>query len=263
MHTIRMSRGHVAAILGLVLPVSAVALMMITANVVVNGSFESSAVSLTGWSFAPGTASTATGNCSYNSAVAPGTETVTGVAGFPATDGNNIALGSSHQTTVGDFSCTLYQDVAIPAGATTATFSYDAGIIYDGISFINAAIFSGLYPTTSVPSYTSIPLVGSSIFLEPFTSSTALVHQSVTINVSSLAGTTVRLALINASDTDTGTASVVAFDNVQLEVTSPAPVPTAVPTPTLSEWGMIGLGGLLMIYGWRRLLPGGDGSRAS
>lgn len=141
MHTIRMSRGHVAAILGLVLPVSAVALMMITANVVVNGSFESSAINLTGWSFAPGTASTATGNCSFNAAVAPGTETVTGVAGLPATNGNNIALGSSHQTTVGEYSCTLYQDVAIPAGATTATFSLDVGVIYDGIPSDNAAIF--------------------------------------------------------------------------------------------------------------------------
>jgi hypothetical protein len=52
----------------------------------------------------------------------PGSETTTGTPGFTATDGVNIALGGATQTADGQFSCVLYQDVAIPAGAATASF---------------------------------------------------------------------------------------------------------------------------------------------
>jgi len=241
------------AVLACVFSISAIA--QVTTNLVVNGSFESSSTNLTGWTFAQG-ASAASGTCSFNAAVAPGTEMVTGHAGFPATNGSNIALGSSHSTTNAAYSCTLYQDIAIPAGATTATLSFDAGLIYDGIPQFSAALFWGLYPTSRVPDYFSSTLVGSSGFYEPASSNTTLVHQSTSFNVSSLAGTTVRLAIILGSVSSSGTALIAGVDNVQLQVTAPAPAPVS--TPTLSGWGMIGLGGLLMLYGVRRLRSSDD-----
>lgn len=252
MHMRRKPKWCVIATFGSVLSLSAAA--QTTTNVVVNGSFESSPSLLTGWAFASATAATATGNCSYNAAVAPGMETVTSIAGFPATDGSNIALGSSQQTSPGEYSCTLYQDVAIPARATTATFSFDGGIIYNGSPTSNAAIFAGLYSTSSVPAYfSSSPLPSSVQVYEPTTSSTGFHHFSASINVSSLAGTTVRLAVMIGSDYNMGT-PVIVLDNVQLQVTVPAPpAPTAIATPTLSEWGMIGLACLLMGYGAQRL----------
>src|SRR5579859_856957 len=96
-------------------------------DVLTNGSFESG---LSGWTTATQLAGGAAGTCGYNGVTAPGTETLTSVAGFPATDGTQTALGSVSQTAGAGaiVSCVLYQDVAIPAGATTATFSFDIGL---------------------------------------------------------------------------------------------------------------------------------------
>ncbi len=186
-------------------------------DVVSNGSFESG---ISGWTFAKDASSPA-GTCGFNVAAAPGTETTTSTAGFAATDGANVALGGATQTGAGDFSCVLYQDVAIPAGATTASFSIDTAIKYiGGKASNNAAVFWGLYSTASVPSYYSIRVKAFSPGMyEPASSDTTLHHFPATgVDVSSLAGTTVRLAIIAASNSTTG-AAVVGIDNVKLLVT--------------------------------------------
>jgi hypothetical protein len=155
----------------------------------------------------------------------------------------------------------LYQDVAIPAGATTANFSIDTAIKYvGGKSWSNAAVFWGLYSTASVPAYYSSRV---KTFLpaayEPTVSDTALHNFPATnVNVSSIAGTTVRLAIINASNSTTG-AAVIGVDNVQLLVTAPAPAAV----PALGVWGMFGLGGLLLLCGWWWLRRRDDVSAAA
>jgi len=238
-----------SAVLGAVL--SAGALAQAQTNVVTNGSFESG---LTGWTFAKDPASP-TGTCGFNvAAPAPGTETTTGTPGFPATDGVNIALGGATQTAAGQFSCVLYQDVAIPAGATTANFSLDTAIKYiDGKNSGNAAVFWSLYSAASVPAYTSARVrTFAPAAYEPASSDVALQHFPATnVNVSSIAGTTVRLAVIIASDFTTG-AAVIGVDNVQLLVNVSAPATASV--PALGVWGMFGLGGLLLLCGlwWLR-----------
>jgi len=235
---------RLGVILGSLLMIAALA--QAQTNVVTNGSFEAG---LAGWTVAKDLSSPA-GSCGFNAAAAPGTETTTGTAGFAATDGVNVALGGGTQTAAGQFSCVLYQDVAIPAGATTANFSIDTAIKYiGGKASGNAAVFWGIYSTASVPAYSSARLISFGTFAwEPLASDTALQNFPATgVNVSALAGTTVRLAVINASDSTTG-AAVVGVDNVKLVVN------TAASVPTLGVWGMFGLGGLLMLggYWWLR-----------
>ena len=248
---------RLSAVLGAVL--SAAALAQAQTNVVTNGSFESG---LTGWTVAKDLSSPA-GTCGFNvAAPAPGTETTTGTAGFPATDGVNVALGGGTQTASGSFSCVLYQDVAIPAGATTANFSIDTAIKYvGGKSWTDAAIFWGLYSTASVPSYSSsrVKTFTPAVY-EPTVSDTALQNFPATnVNVSSIAGTTVRLAIIIGSDFTTG-AAVIGVDNVRLLVTVPA---APAPVPALGVWGMFGLGGLLLLCGWWWLRRQDDVSTAA
>jgi len=188
-----------------------------TVSLVTNGSFEAS---LTGWSQGVGPASPSGTSCGWNPAApAPGTETVTGTAGFPTTDGTNNVIGGLIQTAAGQASCVLYQDITIPAGATTMDFSVAVGIKYlGGKLYGNSGVYGGLYPTSAIPDSTSPRLIGNSFLYEPTTSDSTLTTITLnSINVSSFAGQTVRLAFINASDSTTGS-SVAGVDNVKVTV---------------------------------------------
>jgi hypothetical protein len=220
-----------------------------TTNVVTNGSFESG---ITGWTFAKDALSPA-GTCGFNVTTAPGTETTTStLTPFAATDGVNFALGGATETAFGDFSCTLYQDVAIPANAATASLIFDAGeLLVGGKSNSQAALFYGLYPTANVPGYGSArtKLFGPSGIYEPVISDTTLQHFTFSpVNVANVAGQTLRLAFILGTDSTTGSV-VGGLDNVQLLVTLAAAPPPPPSVPTLSVWGMFGLGGLLLLCG--------------
>jgi hypothetical protein len=94
------------AVIGLMALVSVTAFAQ--TDLLANGSFEAG---LTGWSQSTQVGGTNTGTCSsYTAVAAPG-------AGFPATNGNQIALNTVTSGTGGGIvSCVLYQDVAIPAG---------------------------------------------------------------------------------------------------------------------------------------------------
>src|SRR5690242_4806360 len=118
---ISFSAGRVLAVLAF-----SSALAIAQTNVLTNGSFESG---LTGWTSVKQLAAGAAGNCSYNGVTAPGTETLTSIAGFAATDGTQTALGAVADTSglANIVTCVLYQDVTIPAGATTATITFDLG----------------------------------------------------------------------------------------------------------------------------------------
>ena len=161
-------------------------------------------------------------------------------------------MGGAIETVQGNFSCTVYQDVAIPAGATTASLSFDGGVLYNmDKSHLNAVLFWGLYATSSIPAYDSLRIhsiaFGSGQY-EPGTSDTALQQFTFpNVNVSSIAGTTVRLAFIAGTDSTTGNL-VVGLDNVVLTATAPPPPPTSV--PALGVGGMFGLGGLLLSGWW-------------
>jgi hypothetical protein len=249
---------RLCAIMGAVL--SAAALVQAqTTNVVTNGSFESG---ITGWTVAKDLTSPA-GTCGFNVTTAPGTETTTStVTPFAASDGVNFALGGATQTAFGQFSCTIYQDVVIPANAATATLIFDGGVMYNGGKATgNAALFWGLYPAGPVPGYLTAKTrtFGSPPQYEPASSNNALQHFSyASVNVAGVAGQTLRLAFIDATDSTTGNV-VVGLDNVQLLITlAPAP-----PVPTLGVWGMLGLGGGLLVCGWWLLRRRNDASAAA
>ena len=201
-------------------------------DVVANGSFESG---LTGWTVAPST----TGNdpatlCSFNASTGAGTETASGTASLPPSAGTQLAMGSAKNTTVGgvNSSCVLYQDVAIPAGAKSATLTVKWGIKYIGLPSSNAALLAKLYSSTAtVPYYTDAgagAVVGTAgVFYEPAASDTVLGSgSSGSFNVTSLAGTTARLALFIAITPGAGAAryGVGGFDEVHLLVTAPATI---------------------------------------
>lgn len=220
-------------------------------NVVVNGDFPAG---LTGWQFAPSTTGSSAGTCSYNAGPTPGTETLTGTSGF-TTANPNQALGSMSLTANGFRSCVLYQDIAIPAGATTVTLSGDFGIkLLGGLSSGDTAIFAGLYPTTSVPSFNLSTTLGSTqrLIIGGASASNALNPQtSVVWNATSFQGTTVRLAIISAMQSPSsgtgafipGAGPVIGVSNLSVQAIVPA-----APVPTMSEWAMI-LFGLILAGG--------------
>ena len=220
-------------------------------DVVTNGQFAG----LTGWTTSVSTTGSASGTCGFNGVTAPGTEALTSTAGFPAADSatTTIALGSVSETANGFRSCVLYQDVAIPAGATTATLAAESGIkLIGGLASGNTAIFIGLYPTTSVPSFQDGTFVGSRLIV-PGANDTTLSAGSVSVNVSSVAGTTVRLAIINAMQSlSSGTGafvpganSVIGIGNIRLNVTVPVPTVTSLAPTTAGTAG----GGSVTITG--------------
>lgn len=214
-------------------------------DVISNGSFETG---LTGWSQAPSdqnAGGTNTGKCGFNGAVAPGTETLTNTTGLAATNGTHTALGSVHVLSGSRYACVLYQDVAIPAGATTASFSADIGSIFiDGMSSSTAAIQIGLFAVGSVPADTlgggGASLLNSALYYQPGSGATDSHLNTVSKNnldVHTLAGTTVRFAIILVT-VDPAGSLVGVVDNVHLLVTAPAAAP---PVPALGGWPAIAL----------------------
>ena len=202
-------------------------------DVISNGSFESG---LTGWTAATNFQAGATGTGSYNGDTAPGIETLTGNAGLAATNGTKIALGSVESTdnTSAITTSVLYQDVAIPAGATTATFTFDIGT-KDGVDGgLHTAAKVGIYSTATVPSFNDVLAVGGASVIYSTAADDAVLHSktsAVNFNISSKAGTTVRFAIMNASQNLAK--EVVVVDNVKFMVNA------AAPAPSLNEWGMI------------------------
>jgi len=188
-----------------------------TTDLIVNGSFE---LGLASWAQGSFAESGASGTCSYNVAVAPGTETLTSTAGFPATDGTSIALGSVASTSgIGArFNCDLYQDVAIPVGTTSLTLTYDVAATAGNDSCNQTGLFVGLYPTASVPGLLDATSAGSMEPLCTSTPGTALSTTTVTIPSTAIAGTTVRLAFMNAAFILGH--EVVGIDNVRLVATA-------------------------------------------
>lgn len=145
---------------------------------------------------------------------------MTGTPGFAAAQGTNIALRSTTTTSAGNYDCVLYQDVAIPVGATTATFSGSWGVKFaNGLAPGHGAAFAGIYSTNKVPNYLDATVAGTRQTRVPGVADAAFATFTDTFNVSALAGTTVRVALHTVSDQNEGSA-VTGFDNIQLLVTT-------------------------------------------
>lgn len=187
-------------------------------DLVVNGSFESG---LTGWSWGLAIESGGSGTGSYNAATAPGTETLTSTPGFPATDGTEIVLGSVASTSGTGFrvNCTLYQDIAIPAGATSLTLKYDIGTKAGNDGCVNTGGFIGLYSTASIPMILAPTIGGAVTQYCTSTPDATLTTFTVTKNVAAVAGTTVRLGFINGANQSGH--EVIGLDNVQLILPPP------------------------------------------
>ena len=213
-------------------------------EVVTDGTFASG---LASWSVGASTGS-ASGSCGFNAAGVPGNEAITSLPGFTnAAGGPQQALGSVSLTANGFRSCVLYQDIAIPAGATTLSLSGDFAIkTFGGLATGDTAIFVGLYPTTSVPSFQDA-FQGGNRLIVPGANNTAVTPRSpVTLNVAPYAGTTLRLAIINAMQSQAsgtgpyipGAGSVIGADRVSALVT----VPLAAQTITFNNPGPQALG---------------------
>lgn len=192
-------------------------------NVVTNGGFESG---LTGWTSAPSPGNGINTNCSHNAATAAGTETLTSTPALPPNAGTQLAMGGIQNlgsgAGSGNSSCVLYQDVAIPAGATNATLNLRWGQIRVGaVSLSQAALLARVYSSTATVPYYLTSGIGNVTFYQPAVNDTTLVSAtSGSFDVSGVAGTTVRVALFIAQTpgSDVGRATVGGFDEVSLLV---------------------------------------------
>lgn len=186
-----------------------------TTELIVNGSFEQD---LTGWSQGTYIEAGAAGTCSYNADVAPGTETLTSTAGFPATDGSKIVLGSVASTSgVGArYNCTLYQDVQIPVGVTSLTLRYDIAVKAGNDGCMNTGAFVALYGTATIPGIGTATLGGAARSLCTAAAATGTTLQTVThtLTTGALAGTTVRVGFVNGANV--AGHEVVGIDKVSL-----------------------------------------------
>ncbi len=97
-------------------------------------------------------------------------------------------------------SCTLYQDIFIPPGATSLTLKFDP------------AAKAG---NATVPNLGIATIAGSRTTVCTSTPEAALTTYTAVTNVTAVAGTTVRLAFLNGSN-NTGH-EVVGIDNVPFE----------------------------------------------
>lgn len=187
-----------------------------TTELIQNGSFEQD---LTGWSQGTFAQTNAAGTCSYNATVAPGTETLTSTAGFPATDGTKIVLGSvasSSGLQGALFNCTLYQDVQIPVGVTSLTLKYDIAVKAGNDGCQDTGVFVAVYGTGSVPAGGTATLGGAPrmVCTSAPATGTTLVTVTHTLTPGALAGTTVRVGFVNAAEGMAG--EVVGIDKVSL-----------------------------------------------
>jgi hypothetical protein len=194
-------------------------------DLVTNGSFESG---LTGWSWGQANEAGGSGACSYNAATAPGTETLTITPGFPATDGTEIVLGSVSSTsgTASRTNCTLYQDIAVPANTTTLVLKYDIGAKNGNDGCLNTGAFVGLYSPASIPTLASPQVAGSRTQYCTAVPSATLSTFTIVKTVTAVAGTTIRLAFINAANM--AGHEVIGIDNVSF-VTQPPTVTLVTP----------------------------------
>lgn len=140
-------------------------------------------------------------------------------------------------------SCVLYQDVIMPANATTASFSFDIGV-KGNINGFNNGYKVAVYSTAVVPCFSdaiSAP-ISSVVSATPVAADNGLQSKaSTSFNIAAYSNQTVRFAIINATQTNRG--EVIGFDNVKFLVNTNS----AVPHPTFSEWGMIIFAALLSL----------------
>lgn len=188
-----------------------------TVDLVANGSFENE---LASWSQGAYSEAGASGTCRYNGDVAPGEETLTSTEGFPSTDGSRIALGyvSSSSGTAARISCALYQDIAIPAGTTRMTLSFDIAAKAGNDNCLKTGGFIGIYSAASVPALGNSPVIGTVTQHCTSTDETTLkTYTRIMASAAAVEGTTVRLGFINAANMDGH--EVIGIDNVKLLAT--------------------------------------------
>lgn len=195
-------------------------------DVITNGSFENG---LTGWTaIRRGNATI----CGHNATTAAGTETLTGTPALPPSAGSQLAMvGIQIPSITFPGSCVLYQDVAIPADATTATLNLRWGVIRVGNANPTEgyAVARVYFSTDAVPGHEGSAGVVITPH-QPASNDTALVAAtSGSFDVSSVAGGTIRVILytVHAPTIDFDRATVAGFDEVSLLVNR-APTVTAV-----------------------------------
>lgn len=143
----------------------------------------------------------------------------------PAAEGSNVLVVQYFNIPSG-VACSIYQDIALPAGET-ATLTYSLGANYRGGDSPASSSVIRITPQVgpAVDVYTSTSAGGA----VPFGAQPG-------VDLSAYAGQTVRVAFIHTF----GTYQEAFLDNVQVNT-----APVAAPVPTLSEWAMILFGTML------------------
>ncbi|ASK30564.1 hypothetical protein CEY12_10785 [Chryseobacterium sp. T16E-39] len=126
-----------------------------------------------------------------------------------------------------------YRDIVIPAGSTIATLAFDWKA--DGESNYDY-LRVWLVPTTLTPTAgVQIGTGGGNIQLGQFNQKpTWQTYLNTTLNISSFAGSTMRLVFEWRNDTSAGTQPPVAIDNINLSIPT-CLVPTASPVSTITS----------------------------
>lgn len=188
-------------------------------ELITNGSFEAGT---TGWTPVAGP------NCSITPRASGGT-VPTPNPGAPDDGAFYVNIGPSG----GNQTCTLYQDVAIPAGATA------------NLSLAAAGGFGSSATTAAYTAFARVETTGGalleSVFLEDGTAPGTGAFNTYTADLSAYAGQTVRIVF--GFSNGPSCCNEVYGDSVSLIA-----APAVATVPTMSEWAMI-LFGLLLAGG--------------
>lgn len=212
--------------------VAAIPSFGLAANLVTNSSFETG---ITGW--------TATGACTWESLTA---NTYTNPGNFRApapTDGARTLLSDTTQADMGF--CTLYQDVAIPAGGSSSL------TLAAGYKVWNYGEGSAATCSASVEVTTTAGAPIATVYSATGPSAAAMAPRPA-LDLTAKNGSTVRL-IIKANSCNSASFSNRALigavvDNVVLDYTAPAAIAATVSSvPTLSEWGLMILAALMVL----------------
>ena len=198
-------------------------------QLVVNPSFESntnvqafagSPNAIPGWTFA--------GPCSAYARPSPQGSVI---ASPPPTDGLNVLEMTAGGSGGSNTTCTLFQDVTIPASATSATLSYATGANFRNGPNANSQVRFEVIPPIgpTLTPYTRLSSAGADVLAA-----------RTPVDLIAYKGQVVRLRYVYENGSNNFYDAY--MDNVRVTAGIPAPV------PTMSEWAMI-LFGLILAGG--------------
>jgi hypothetical protein len=219
------------------------------ANLVQNFSFETVGTAVVGGSSIPNVPSswiqTGSDGCAFQalqSGEVPhyGGDFAIGSGGASLpTNGNRVLISDEGPN---DVTCSIYQDVVIPAG-TPASLTLAAGVVFDSTSAGDSTVSVDVTTPGGTP-------IANLYSRSSFQGNDALADRP-SVNLDAYAGQTVRIIATVGVPSDSFDWTGLLLDNVRLDANTGA----AASVPTMNEWGMIifmVLAGLGAVYYMKR-----------